>query len=144
MGPTFVAINRCYDIRRLMSISDKGGETMKPSHLILASGLFLTGTFMVGCSMGTGETQQTSLAPCGSDYSCIKDLAFQYRQQAEQLSAIAQRYEHEAALKSAQAGNDAEDIKRQHELAQQYFSESQKADDLAQQYRRQLPHNMMY
>jgi hypothetical protein len=125
-----------------MGVADKGGEIMKPSHLILG-GLFFCGTFMVACAMGTGETQQTTLAPCGSDYSCIKDMAFHYRQQAEQLGALAQRYEHEAALKSVQAGRDSEDVKRQHELAQQYLSESQKADELAQQYRRQLPHNMV-
>ena len=116
---------------------------MKPLHLILGGSLFLGGTFMVACAVGTGETQQTTVAPCGTDYRCIKDMAFHYRQQAEQLSALAQRYEHEAALKSTLAGHDAEDVKRQHELAQQYFSESQKADELAQQYRRQLPHNMV-
>ena len=133
-----------YDIDRFrMRVADKGGEVMKPSHLILGGSLFLGGTFMVACAMGTGETQQNTLAPCGADYSCIKDMAFQYRQQAEQLSALAQRYEHEAALKSTQAGHDPEDVKRQHELARQYFSESQKADELAQQYRRQLPHNMV-
>ena len=116
---------------------------MKPSHLILGGSLFLGGTLMVACAMGTGGTQQTTLAPCGSDYSCNKDMAFQYRQQAEQLRAVAQRYEHEAALKGTQAGHDAGEVKRQRALAHQYFSEAEKADELAQQYRRQLPHNMV-
>ena len=82
---------------------------MKPLHLILGGSLFLSGTFMVACAVGTGETQQTTVAPCGTDYRCIKDMAFHYRQQAEQLSALAQRYEHEAALKSTLAGHDADD-----------------------------------
>lgn len=116
---------------------------MKPSHLILGSSLFLVGTLMVACATSTGGTQQTTMGPCGTDYSCIKTMAFQYRQQAEQLSALAQRYEHEAVLKSAQTGHDAEAVSRQHELALQYLSEAQQADELAQQYRRQLPHNMM-
>jgi hypothetical protein len=116
---------------------------MKPSHLILRGSVLLGGTFMVACAMSTGETQQTSLALCGADYSCIKTMAFEYRQQAEQLSALAQRYEHEAALKSAQAGHDAEQVSRQHELALQYSAEAQKADELAREYRSQLPHNMM-
>jgi hypothetical protein len=116
---------------------------MKPSHLILGSSLFMGGTFMVACAMGTGETQQTAIEPCGTDYSCIKTMAFEYRQQAQQLSALAQRYEHEAALKSTQTGHDAEEVRRQHELALQYASEAQKADELARHYRRQLPHNMM-
>jgi hypothetical protein len=126
-----------------MSFADKGGEIMKPSHLIRGGSLFLGGTFMLACAMGPGETQQTSLAPCGSDYSCIKAMAFEYRQQADQLSALAQRYEHEAALKSTQPGHDPDEVRRQHELALQYSSEAQKADELARQYRSQLPHNMM-
>ena len=116
---------------------------MKTSHLIVGCSLFLGGTFMVACAMGTGEMHQAGVAPCGTDYSCIKSMAFEYRQQAEQLSALAQRYEHEAALKSAQSGYDPEEVRRQHELALQYSAEAQKADELARQYRSQLPHNMM-
>ena len=116
---------------------------MKPSHLIHGGSLFLVGTLTIACATGTGGTQRATMGTCGADYSCIKDMAFHYRQQAEQLSALAQRYEHEAALKSAQAGHDAEEVRRQHELAQEYLSEARKADELAQEYRRQLPHNMV-
>ena len=116
---------------------------MKPSHFLLGSSLFLVGTLTIACAIGTGGTQEATMEPCGTDYSCIKTMAFQYRQQAEHLSALAQRYEHEAVFKSAQAGHDAEEVRRQHELAQQYLSEAEQADELAQQYRRQLPHNMV-
>jgi hypothetical protein len=65
-------------------------------------------------------------------------MAFKYRQQAEQLSTLAQRYELEAA---AMTGQDAD---QRRDRAQAYWSEAQQADELAQEYRRQLPHNMAH
>ena len=93
------------------------------------------GTLATGCA--SIKTDQTT-AQCGSDYSCLTEMAFKYRQQADQLSALAQRYELEAA---AMTGEDA---KQQHQRAQAYWSEAQQADQLAQEYRRQLPHNMVH
>jgi len=88
-----------------------------------------------GCA--TTPTDQTT-RQCGSDYSCLRDMAFKYRQQADQLSTLAQRYELEAA---AMTGEDA---RQRHERAQAYWSDAQQADQLAQEYRRQLPHNMVH
>ena len=68
-------------------------------------------------------------------------MAFKYRQQADQLSALAERYEIEAG---AMTGQDAEAAKHRHDLALAYWSEAQQADELAQEYRRQLPHNMAH
>ena len=101
---------------------------------ILAVSSVLIGALTTGC--GTTKTDQTT-RQCGSDYSCLSDMAIKYRQQADQLSTLAQRYELEAA---AMTGPDA---KQRHERAQAYWSEAQQADELAQQYRRQLPHNMV-
>jgi hypothetical protein len=90
---------------------------------------------ITGCA--TTKTDQTT-AQCGSDYSCLSDMAFKYRQQADHMSTLAQRYELEAA---AMTGQDAQ---QRHERAQAYWSEAQQADELAQEYRRQLPHNMVH
>jgi hypothetical protein len=68
-------------------------------------------------------------------------MAFKYRQEADRLSSLAQRYEIEAGTMTAQ---DAEAVKHQRDLAQTYWSEARQADELAQEYRRQLPHNMAH
>lgn len=113
---------------------------MKRSQVILTSGVVLIGAMVMGCA--TGSTQLA--ASCGSNYTCLKDTAFQYRQQAEQLSALAQRYEFEADAKVRELGQDAEQVKRSRDLATQYRSEAQEADEMARLYRSQLPHNVMY
>src|SRR5262249_28169932 len=104
---------------------------------MLGSSFVLVGTLVTGCATATDKPR----VQCGNDYSCLSDMAFKYRQQADQLSALAERYEIEAgALK----GQDAEAAKHQHDLAQAYWSEAKQADELAQEYRRQLPHNMAH
>src|SRR5262245_38342095 len=110
---------------------------MKPSHLILAGNIVLVGTLFTGCA----TTTEQSTMQCGNDYSCLTDMAFKYRQQAQQLSALAQRYELDAA---AMTGQDADAVKHQRDVAQAYRLEANKADELAQEYRRQLPHNMAH
>jgi hypothetical protein len=109
---------------------------MKPLSLfrVLAVSSILAGTLTAGCATTTDQTARQ----CGSDYSCLSDMAFKYRQQAEQLSTLAQRYELEAA---AVAGEDAN---QRRDRAQAYWSEARQADELAQKYRRQLPHNMAH
>jgi len=102
----------------------------------------LVGITLGGCSAGV---HQQVNSPCGADdYNCLSSTALQYRQQAAQLSALAERYEIEANVKATQLGMDAEEVKRQRDLAQQYRSEADAADDLARQYRSQLPHNLVY
>jgi hypothetical protein len=119
----------------------KGGHAMKLSFVILTSGVVLVGAMLAGCAAGTTESAATA---CGSNYTCLKDAAFQYHQQAAHLSALAERYEMEAEVKARELGQDAEQVKRQRELAKQYWSEAQQADELSRQYRNQLPHNVVY
>lgn len=110
---------------------------MKPLSVygMLAGGSLLIATLFTACAT-TGTDQTTK--QCGSDYSCLSDMAFKYRQQAEQFSTLAQRYELEAA---AMTGEDAN---QRRDRAQAYWSEARQADELAQEYRRQLPHNMVH
>ena len=86
------------------------------------------------------SAEQSVATPCGSNYTCLIDTAFQYRREAEQLSALAQRYEIEAEVKARELGQDAEQVKRNHDLAMQYRSKAQEADELARRYSSQLPH----
>ena len=113
---------------------------MKPSQFIMMSGIVLLGALIAGCAAGSTQPYATT---CGHDYACMSDRAFQYRQQAMQLSALAERYEIEAETKAKEIGQDAEQVNRQHELAKKLWADAQEADDLALQYRRQLPHNVI-
>ena len=103
--------------------------------IILIGGVMLVGSLITGCA----KTTDPARVQCGNDYSCLSDMAFKYRQQAAQLSTLAQRYEIEAA---AMTGENAQAAKQRREQAQAYWSEAQQADDLAHEYRRQLPHNV--
>lgn len=99
---------------------------------IVAASSVLVGTLITGCATTTDQAARQ----CGNDYSCLSEMAFKYRQQSEQLSTLAERYELEA---QAMTGDDA---KQRHDRALAYWSEAQQADQRAQEYRRQLPHNM--
>lgn len=113
---------------------------MKRSRALFTSGIVLVGTMVGACATGTTQPVSTS---CGGNYTCLKDTAFEYRQQAERLTALAQRYEIEADAKAAELGQEAEQVKRSRDLAMQYRSEAREADEMARQYRSQLPHNVM-
>ena len=110
---------------------------MKTLNVILTSGCVLVGILITACA----TTNDQSRVQCGNDYTCLSDNAFKYRQQAEQLNTLAQRYEIEAA---AMTGQNTDDMKHHRDLAKTYRLEAQQADDLAQEYRRQLPHNMVH
>lgn len=114
---------------------------MKWSRVSILCGIVLVGATTGGCA--TEKTQSMAAASCGSNYTCLTNAAVEYKQQAATLTALAERYELEAQAKSRELGQDAEQVKRNHELAMQYWSEAQKADEIARQYRSELPHNVM-
>lgn len=103
-------------------------------------------TLLVGAMVvaGCATASEPVVAKCGSDYTCLRDTMFQYRQQAAELSALAQRYELEAMAKARELGQDAEPVAKSRELAKQLRAEAQQADELARDAQRQLPHNMKY
>ncbi|HEU4683272.1 MAG TPA: hypothetical protein VFS39_02055 [Nitrospira sp.] len=101
----------------------------------------LIAILLSGCA---GDLSQVQPTTCGSDYNCLATKALQYRQQAMQMGAMAERYELEADVHAKRLGAEAEEVKHSRELAQQYRSGATEADDLARQYRSQLPHNLVY
>lgn len=115
---------------------------MKWSRVIFTGGVVLVGAVAAGCAAGT--TQPMAATSCGSNYTCLKDTAFGYHQQAAKLTALAQRYEVEAEAKARELGQNAEQVKQSRDLAMQYWSEAQQADEMARQYSSQLPHNVVY
>jgi hypothetical protein len=102
--------------------------------------LILVAAAAAGCAAASDPV----LARCGSDYTCLRDTMFQYRQQAAELSALAQRYELEAQAKAKEMGQDAEQVVKSREMAKQLRAEARQADELARDAQRQLPHNMKY
>ncbi len=110
---------------------------MKPLYAYAAfvGGVLLVGSLIAGCA----QTNRQATVQCGNDYSCLSDMAFKYQQEADQMSALAKRYEIEA-----KAMTDGEAAKQRRERAQAYWSEANQADELAHEYRSQLPHNMVH
>lgn len=102
------------------------------------------GALVLVSAVGCVTASDPVVARCGSDYTCLRDTMFQYRQQAAELSALAQRYELEAQTKAREMGQDAEQVVKSRELAKQLRAEARQADELARDVQRQLPHNMKY
>src|SRR5262245_3692137 len=110
---------------------------MKGRHLI-GGGLLVAGALLTGCATGAPSTGGTA---CGSNYHCTRELMFQYRQQAAELSMMAQRYAHEADLKAIELGQDSAEVKKNQEIAKKFWAQAQEADQRAREYQYQLPHN---
>lgn len=103
-------------------------------------GLLLAGALLTGCATGAPNSSTAGTA-CGSDYHCMRDLMFQYRQQATDLSMMAERYAREADLKAKELGQDSAEVKKSQEIAKKFFAQAQEADQRARDYQYQLPHN---
>jgi hypothetical protein len=71
-------------------------------------------------------------------------LSFRYRQDASELSSLAQRYEQEADVLAREKGEDSAQVARNRELAKQLWSQAQTAEQKANEYRQALPHNQLY
>lgn len=113
---------------------------MKLSAVPWMSGVVLAGIIMLaGCAAERTQSEATS---CGTDYTCLTNTAFHYRQQAEYLSALAERYDLEADVNAKELGQDTPEVKHNRTLAKQFWSEAEQADELAREYRQQLPHNL--
>ena len=89
---------------------------------VVGGGLLLAGVLMTGCAAGTSIAGGTA---CGHDYHCTKDLMFQYRQQATDLTMMAERYAREADLKARELGQDSAEVKKNREMAQKFWAQAQ-------------------
>lgn len=103
----------------------------------LAGGLLLLLGLLAGCA---GEKAYSGNV-CGSDYRCMQEQVFQYRQQADALNLMADRYAREANMKAQELGKDSEEARKSQEMAKKYALQADEADKLAREYRRQIPHN---
>ena len=109
---------------------------MKAHYFLIGALVGLIG-LLTGCA---GHEYYTGNV-CGSDYRCMKDQMFQYRQQATQLNIIADRYALDADMKAQELGQNSDEARKSQEMATKLSQQAQEADQLAHQYQRQLPHN---
>jgi len=105
-------------------------KTVSASFAVLA--LFV----MTGCAASTDTFR---MARSGREAS---ELAFQYRQQAADLRQMAARLEMEAQVYAQR--NEAEPAKRASEMAKDMRVSADAAEEQAREYRRQVPHGMVY
>jgi len=96
-----------------------------------------------GCATGAPATSVSDSYQkvCGTDYHCVQDKMFEYRDQAAQLTLMAERYAREAEVKAKELGQNADEVRKTQAMAQKLWSQAQEADQLAQEYQRQIPHN---
>ena len=79
------------------------------------------------------------MAPGGREAS---ELAFRYRQQAADLRHMAARLELEAQIHTQR--HDQEQATRTSEMAKDMRAGADAAEEQAREYRRQVPHGMVY
>jgi hypothetical protein len=96
-------------------------------------------TVLSGCATGSsGETLSSR------DFSNDPaKLVFQYRQQAADMNRLADGLELEAQLYAQQGKQNSEEATRSRALVRELRADAQEADQRAQDYRRQLPHNVV-
>jgi hypothetical protein len=114
---------------------------MKSTTMMIGSVLMLAMTGATGCATappaGQGTTQATATQQAG-------DLAFQYRRQAMELRELARHHELEAQVLATMKGSEHEETLRSLDLAKSLLAAADEADQIAREYRRQIPHNRVY
>ena len=103
------------------------------------SSLLIVAVLMAGCAANLPATHQVKAV----SQSEARDLAFKYRQQALDLSELAKRQEVEAQWYSSYVGPTDERFRVSREKAQQLWTAADQAEQLARDYRRQVPHGQV-
>jgi hypothetical protein len=120
--------------------------TMRPVQFLTKSGTFVFAALMVGCAANLPES--TGSAPAASRTQFVgqyeaRDLAFKYRQQAADLREMARRLDAEVHWLTSQGGPSDEQVRRTRETVRQLSAAADQAEQLARDYRRQVPHGQV-
>lgn len=115
--------------------------------LIRGGGPLLLAGVLAGCA-GLAADQPSPTTGAGEMKAVSQreaaDLAFRYRQQAAELREAARRYELEAEIQSKTMGRDHEQVRRTLEAAASLRTAASQADEMALEFRRQVPHAQVY
>lgn len=119
---------------------------MRPIQVLSKSAAIVVATVMVGCAghltEGIGSAPTAVQAEFVSQ-SDARDLAFKYRREAADLREMARRLEAEVRWLTGHVGSTDEQIRRSRETARQLWTAADQAEQLARDYRRQVPHGQV-
>ena len=115
---------------------------------LIGGGALALALFLAGCSMdlsaAPGSPATDAEAGRLVTQRDARDLTFQYRRQAVELDEMARRMEVEAQWYEGRFGEQDERAQFSRERAKELRIAAQEADQLAQEYRRQVPHGQIY
>jgi hypothetical protein len=113
---------------------------------IIHNSMFVAALFLAGCATNLTER---SAAPNSLGKAQLvsqeqaRQLTAQYRRYASDLREQAERTEWEARWYAGQFGADDREAIRHRAQAQQLWAAAEEVDQLARDYRRQVPHGQM-
>ena len=101
---------------------------------------------LAGCSADLATIPYLQSADAGRPVTQREagELAFKYRQQALELRQMAQRLEMEAQWYGERFGRNDERAQDSRDKAKHLWTAAQEADQLVQEYGRQVPHGQVY
>jgi hypothetical protein len=119
---------------------------MRPVPFVTKSSTIILAVVMAGCAVnlpeGNGSAPSAVRAGVVSQYEA-RDLAFKYRQQAADLREMARRLDAETQWLTGQDGSTDEQVRQDREKARQLWAAADQAEQLARDYRRQVPHGQV-
>ncbi|SLM46520.1 exported protein of unknown function [Nitrospira japonica] len=110
------------------------------------AGLLAAVMLLSGCAAEMTDTSAASGQPAGPRFVSqdqARELTAQYQRQASDLRALAARAEWEARWYESQLGVGDQEASRRRTQARQLWAAAEQADQLAIDYRRQVPHGQM-
>jgi len=112
-----------------------------------SAGLLAAVMLFAGCAAEMTDTSAASGQPGGSPRFVSQDqarqLTTQYRRQASDLRDLAARAEWEAQWYESQFGLNDKEASRRRAQARELWAAAEQADQLAIDYRRQVPHGQI-
>ncbi|HMU56411.1 MAG TPA: hypothetical protein PKA61_15480 [Nitrospira sp.] len=110
------------------------------------AGLLAAMVVFAGCAAEMSDTSAVSGQPGGARFVSqdqARQLTAQYRRQASDLRDLAARAEWEAQWYESQFGVNDQEAGRRRDQARQLWAAAEQADQLAIDYRRQVPHGQI-
>jgi hypothetical protein len=110
------------------------------------SGTIILAVVMAGCAASLPESIGSAPAAVQAKFvsqSEARDLAFKYRQEAADLREMARRLDAEVRWLTGHVEPTDERVRRTRETAQRLWAAADQAEQLAQDYRRQVPHGQV-
>jgi hypothetical protein len=119
---------------------------MRPVQFFTKSSTILLAVVMAGCAANLPESIGSAPAAVQAKFVSqteARDLAFKYRREAAGLREMARRLEAEVQWLTGHLEPTDEQVRRSRETARQLWAAADQAEQLARDYRRQVPHGQV-